>query len=249
MVGKAIGRSQANKQMRQLLKDQPKYKENALATTMLNARMPGAAQAERNIYGEQASMLGRAQQAATSSSDIMQQLGGAQAQTNQALQGLAGQEAADYQRRYGNYISEKDKAFSDELRQYQTRAQLEGAIQENKQNTMGDIANVGMGLANFGAAGGFSGAGLTGKTTTPSGSNAVPQQTLPLGTSTLGTIPGQGLMNLNPYGRMNIPPMNRQPGQMGMNLTPYGSMDIPAFNYDYYNQGVNNFFPYNTMRK
>jgi hypothetical protein len=155
MIGKAIGRSQANSQMRKLLADQPKYEANPLATTMLNARMPGAVQAERNIYGEQANMLGRAQQAATSSSDIMQQLSGAQAQTNQAFQGLAGMEATDYQRRYGNYISEKEKEYQDKLRQYQVRAQLEGAIQENRQNTMGDIANTGMGLANFIASGGF----------------------------------------------------------------------------------------------
>lgn len=159
-VGKMIGRGQANRQMRKLLAEQPKYKENQLATTQLNARMPGAAQAERNIYGEQANILGRSQQAATSSSDVLQQLGGVQAQTNQALQGLAGQEAADYQRRYQNYTTEKDKAFEDQLRQFQNRAQIEGGIQENKQNNWGDVSSMGFGMANFAAQGGFGKGGI-----------------------------------------------------------------------------------------
>lgn len=250
MALKGIGRAIANQKLKELEKNMPKYKENALATTLLNARMPGAAQAERNILAEQANMLGKSQQAATSSSDIMQQIGGLQSQTNQALQGLAGAEAADYQRRYGNYVNEKDKVFADELRQYQTKAQLQGARQENMQNTFGDIANLGMGLANFEAAGGFKGTSLqdlVGKKT-PTVDNTVAQpQTLPL--STMGTFPGQGSMNLTPYGRMDLPPVNRVPGQMGMNLTPYERMQLPPMNYDYYNQGLNNFFPYNTMRR
>jgi len=208
MLARAGGRIIANRKLTELEKNMPKYKENALATTLLNARMPGAAQAERNILAEQANMLGKSQQAATSSSDIMQQIGGLQSQTNQALQGLAGAEAADYQRRYGNYVNEKDKVFADELRQYQTRAQLQGARQENMQNTFGDIANLGMGLANFEAAGGFTGtglAGLTGKSaTSPTPSSLAPQQqTMPFSTSTVGAIPGQGSMDLN--FRRNVP--------------------------------------------
>jgi hypothetical protein len=206
LLAKGIGRAIANKKLTELEKNMPKYKENALATTLLNARMPGAAQAERNILAEQANMLGKSQQAATSSSDIMQQIGGLQSQTNQALQGLAGTEAADYQRRYGNYINEKDKVFADELRQYQTKAQLQGARQENMQNTFGDIANLGMGLANFEAAGGFKGTSLqdlVGKKT-PAVDNTIAQpQTLPLSTSTVGAIPGQGAIDLN--FRRNVP--------------------------------------------
>lgn len=203
MALKGVGRAIANQKLKELEKNMPKYKENALATTLLNARMPGAAQAERNILAEQANMLGKSQQAATSSSDIMQQIGGLQSQTNQALQGLAGQEAADYQRRYGNYIQEKDKVFADELRQYQTKAQLQGARQENMQNTFGDIANLGMGLANFEAAGGFKGTGLAGSMGKNTSTNITPssiaakQQTIPFSTSTVGAIPGQGMMDLN----------------------------------------------------
>lgn len=161
-VGKMIGRGGANRQMRKLLAEQPKYKYDGMARTLLNARMPGAAQAERNIYQSGANTMGRMQQAATSASDVMQAAAGTQAQENQAFQGLAGQEAQDYQRRYGNYQEEQQRKFADELRQYQTRAQLEGAIQENKQNTWGDISNAGFSLASFNAAGGFGKEGLKG---------------------------------------------------------------------------------------
>tara|TARA_R110000868_G_scaffold157413_1_gene384636 strand:- start:147 stop:884 length:738 start_codon:yes stop_codon:yes gene_type:complete len=201
-VGKMIGRGQANRQMRKLLAEQPKYKENQLATTQLNARMPGAAQAERNIYGEQANILGRSQQAATSSSDVLQQLGGVQAQTNQALQGLAGQEAVDYQRRYQNYTTEKDKAFEDQLRQFQNRAQIEGGIQENKQNSWGDVSSMGFGVANFAAQGGFNKGGfnnkdIAGTRATPTTPTLIPPQSTvarTLGTSvTQSPMQGQGL--------------------------------------------------------
>lgn len=232
MLAKGLGRANANKQLIELERNMPKYKENALATTLLNARMPGAAQAEKNILAEQANMLGKSQQAATSSSDIMQQIGGMQSQTNKSLQDLAGTEAADYQRRYGNYINEKDKVFSDQLRQYQTSAQLQGARQENMQNTFGDIANFGMGLANFEAAGGFKGtalADLIGKKTptslTPS-SLAPQQQTMPFSASTMGAIPGQGLINLNSRG-MTSPQYNDYYNPNSPNYNPLFSSSNP----------------------
>jgi hypothetical protein len=253
LLAKAGGRIIANRKLTELEKNMPKYKENALATTLLNARMPGAAQAERNILAEQANMLGKSQQAATSSSDIMQQIGGLQSQTNQAFQGLAGQEAADYQRRYGNYVNEKDKVFADELRQYQTKAQLQGARQENMQNTFGDIANLGMGLANFEAAGGFTGTGLAGlvgkNTTSPTPSSlAAKQQTMPLSTSTIGTIPGQGMMDLN--FRRDVPAQyNESYNPNSPNYNPLFSSPNPyaSFinNMNYYNQMWNPNMGYN----
>jgi hypothetical protein len=186
-IGKMIGRGKANRQMRDLLASQPKYKYDEMARTLLNARMPGAAQAERNIYQGGANTMGRMQQAATSSADLMQAAAGTQAQENQAFQGLAGQEAQDYQRRYGNYQEEQQRKFADELRQYQTRSQLEGAIQENKQNTWGDIANMGFGLASFNAQGGFGDKGLKGLfgktgTTSPAQAYAAPSQNMMYGT-------------------------------------------------------------------
>lgn len=182
-----IGRGAANKQMRKLLAEQPKYKYDGMARTLLNARMTGAAQAERNIFQSGANAMGRMQQAATSAADVMQSAAGVQAQGNQALQGLAGQEALDYQRRYGNYQEKQQRKFADELRQYQTRAQLEGAMQENRQNTWGDISNAGFSLASFNAAGGFGKSGLQGmfgksSATSPTQANAAPSQNYMYGT-------------------------------------------------------------------
>jgi len=155
-VGKMIGRGQANKELERLLAEAPKYKNRAgLTQTQLNARMPGAVQAERNVYGEQANILGRGQQAATSSSDILQQLAGVQSQTNQAISGINQAELADYQRRYGNLAEAENADYLAAQNQYAQKAQIKGAMQENRQNTWGDISSMGFGVANFAAQGGF----------------------------------------------------------------------------------------------
>jgi hypothetical protein len=236
-IGKMIGRGKANRQMRDLLASQPKYKYDEMARTLLNARMPGAAQAERNIYQGGANTMGRMQQAATSSADLMQAAAGTQAQENQAFQGLAGQEAQDYQRRYGNYQEEQQRKFADELRQYQTRSQLEGAIQENKQNTWGDIANMGFGLASFNAQGGFGDKGLKGLFGKSGGggvnqANAVANMSkmgYPRMTSPTNTGAMQGAYN--PIALSNMANMG-QP-QMGN----YGNIGmIPNANNPYYYQ-------------
>ena len=166
MVGKAIGRSQANKQMKQLLKDQPKYQENtlakqkyALAQNMFNSQMPGTQEYMSGIERGRASTIASAERAG---GNPLLAASAASSQANEAGQALAGQQAAYKQNAYGNVasanqglINEQDKVYQDQLRQYQTRAQLEGAMQENRQNTLGDITNAGMGLANFSASGGF----------------------------------------------------------------------------------------------
>lgn len=166
MVGKAVGRSQANKQMRQLLKDQPKYQENplakqqyALSQNMFNAQMPGTQEYMSGIERGRASTIASAERAG---GNPLLAASAASSQANEAGQALAGQQAAYKQNAYGNVaaanqglINEQDKVYQDQLRQYQTRTQLEGAMQENRQNTWGDVTNTGFGLANFAASGGF----------------------------------------------------------------------------------------------
>jgi len=170
-VGKMVGRGKANRKMNELLSQDPQYKANplaaerySLAKTLLNARMPGSVQAERNIYKSGANATSSASRAATDSSQLLATAGEIQGNQNEAFTGLGMQEANDYQRRYGNYanaqdqqINEQDKVYSDQLRRYNDRFDVEGAKNENRQNTWGDISNLGFGLANFGAAGGFQG--------------------------------------------------------------------------------------------
>jgi len=166
-VGKMIGRGKANKQMEALIAQNPVYKENpmarqrlGLAQSLLNARMPGAAAAERNIYGTQANRLSQLQRGATDSSQLLAMGAQAQGQTNQAFGDLGIAEAQDYQRRYGNLagaqegvIREGDKVFQDETRRFQDLAQIRGAQNANRQANWGDVSGMGFGLMDFGMTG------------------------------------------------------------------------------------------------
>jgi len=166
-VGKGLERGRSNRELRKLMGTMPQYKENplfaqrlGLAQQLLNARMPGAAAAERNIYQTQANQMANVQRGATSGSDVLLAGAGAAGQAGQAFNQLGQAEMADYQRRYGNLAqaqdaqaAEQQRLFEDQLRRYQMQTQLQGAIQENRAATFGDISNFGMGLANLGFGG------------------------------------------------------------------------------------------------
>jgi hypothetical protein len=180
-VGKGIQRGKANRELKRLMGSMPQYKENPLfaqrlnlAQTLLNARMPGAAAAERNIYQTQANQMANVQRGATSGSDVLLAGAGAAGQAGQAFDQLAQAEMADYQRRYGNLAqaqdaqaAEQQRLFEDQLRRYQMQTQLQGAIQQNRAATWGDISNFGMGVADIGVSAmkaQNAGTGTTGKT-------------------------------------------------------------------------------------
>lgn len=168
-IGKMFGRKKANRQLEELMRRNPQYKENPLAAqrlglsqTLLNARMPGAAMAERNIYSNQATQFANVNRNATDAAQALGLTGGIGGQTNQAFNELGMQEANDYQRRFGNLegaqqgmIEEGDKVFNDQVRRFNDEVQMRGAQQQNRQNTWGDIGNLGWGLADFGMSGGF----------------------------------------------------------------------------------------------
>jgi len=166
-----FARGKANKEMRNLSKQDPKYAANPLAaqrlsyaTALRDARMPGAAAAERNIYGNMGNTLSNVQNNASNSSQVLAMAGAAQGQAQQGFENLGMAEAQDQQRRMGNWeaalqgqIGEEDKVFGDELRRYGNKVQTQGAIAENRSNTWGDISNMGFGLADFAQAGGMDG--------------------------------------------------------------------------------------------
>jgi hypothetical protein len=168
-IGKLIGRGKANRQMEKLLAQNPAYKENplarerlGLARQLLNARMPGAVQAERNIFSTQANQLSNINRGATDASQALALGAGVQGQTNDSIQDLGMSEAQDYQRRYQNLgsaqqgvIQEGDKVFQDKIRRFNDMASIRGAQNANRQNSWGDVSNMGFGLMNFGLAGGF----------------------------------------------------------------------------------------------
>jgi hypothetical protein len=176
-VANLFGSRKANKRLDRLMKQNPTYQSNpiaaqrmALAQQLLNARQPGAAAAERNIYGAQANTLANIQRNATDSSQALALAAGSQGQTNQAFGDLAQQEAQGYQQRYQNLsgaqqgmIEEGDKVYQDQVRRFQDLAQIRGMQTRNTQNAWQGVSNLGFGLLNFGLAGGqnalFSGGG------------------------------------------------------------------------------------------
>ena len=174
-IGKAIGRGKANKQMEKLMNENPIYQENPLAKqrlgyaqVLVDSRMPGATQAERNIFTNQATQLGRLDRSATDASQALALASGIGAQTDKSLIDLGMTEAQDYQRRYGNLVDaqegvirENDKVFQDQTRRWSDKVGIRGAQQQNRQNTWGDISNFGFAVANMAASGAFGGGGET----------------------------------------------------------------------------------------
>lgn len=183
-IGSIFGSRRSNRELEKLLKQDPKYAINpiaqqrmGLAQTLLNARMPGAAAAERNIYGNQANALGQINRNATDASQALALAAASQGQTNQAFGNLAQQEAGDYQRRYGNLIgaqegmiNEGDKVYQDQVRRFQDLASIRGAQNQNRQNSWNSLSSLGFGMAGMGMFGGgiggniFGGKGGGGKT-------------------------------------------------------------------------------------
>lgn len=168
-IGQLFGAKKANKRLNALLAQDPSYQANpvasqrmGLASQLLNARAPGAASAERNIFANQANQISNINRAATDSGQALALATGAQGQTNEAIEDLGQQETADYQRRYGNLsnaqdgvIAEDDKVYQDKVRRFQDLAQIRGAQQQNRNAGWQTITNAGMGIMNFGLAGGF----------------------------------------------------------------------------------------------
>lgn len=165
-IGKFASAGEANQQLQGLIGQDPAYSANpiaaqrlGLAQTLLNARQPGAVSAERNISGAQGGANADIQRNATSGSQAIAAEAGAQGTTDQNIQKLQQNEAAGYQTRYANLagaeegsISEGDKVFQSQLRQFQDKAQIMGAQAANRMNMWGSLSNLGFGAANFGAA-------------------------------------------------------------------------------------------------
>jgi len=208
-IGQLFGNGRANRELRNLQSQDPNYATSTagiqnnqiaqgrydLAETILNSQMPGTAQEQNNILGNQSNVVGNANRTATNSAQALAVGAGAQGQTNQAFSNLAGQQADWYKGNLQNYnqagqgvINEGDKRYQDQIRQFEDKTQIQGAINANRQNTWGSIANGGFALANFGMNGGFKGMFGGGG----SGLNN--------STQAVGNIPGQGLGIPNMYG-------------------------------------------------
>jgi len=179
-----FSKHQANKKLKEMEKNMPTYsmdegvkKRLGLSQTLLNARMPGAAAAERNIYQTQANQMAGAQRGATSGNELLLAGSGAAAQAGQQFGALNQAENADYQRRYGNVSSatdamaaEKQAEFANKMQNYQQSVAMEGARQANTQQAISQGTQLGMGLGSMAQEGAFNG---TPSTTPATGSGGV----------------------------------------------------------------------------
>ncbi len=167
-VANLFGSRKANKRLDRLMKQNPTYQSNpiaaqrmALAQQLLNARMPGAAAQERNIYGAQANANASVERSATDASQALAVKAAIAGQTNQQFNQLGVQEGQDYYNRLNNLtgaeqgmIAEGDKVYQDQVRRFQDLAQIRGMQTRNTQNAWQGVSNLGFGLLNFGLAGG-----------------------------------------------------------------------------------------------
>lgn len=176
-IANIFGAGKSNRELKRLMKNDPKYSINPVAKeryghaqTLLNARMPGAAAAERNIQATQANQLSNINRLATDSSQALALAGGIQGGTNQAVEQLGMQENQDYYNRLQNLggaqqgmIAEGDKVYQDNVRRFENMMQAAGAQQQNRAGAWNSLSSLGFGIANLGMSGGFRGsAGASG---------------------------------------------------------------------------------------
>jgi hypothetical protein len=180
-IGSLFGAKKSNKELGKLLKQDPSYTANPLAAqrlamsqNLLNARMPGAARMENNLFTSQANSLAGINRNATDSSQALALAAGVQGQTDQSLNQLGMQEAQDYQRRYNNLteaqqgqIGEDDKVYQDQIRRFEDSAKIKGAQIQNRQSAWNSLSQLGfgamgLGLSNPGQTGGGMFGGLFG---------------------------------------------------------------------------------------
>jgi len=124
----AFTQYQQNQRVKNVMGEMKAPDKSALNQAQLerNARMQGAAQAERNIYQSGANAMGKIQQSATSGADVMQAAAGISGQSNEAFQNLATQEGqnkaqanqaylqalSNYQQQYNDYLQSKISGLS-----------------------------------------------------------------------------------------------------------------------------------------
>lgn len=167
-IGSLFGNKKSNKRLEELLGQNPTYQQNpiagqrlALAQQLLNARMPGAASMERNIYGVQANADSNVDRNATDASQALAMKAAIAGQTNQQFSQLGIQEQQNYYNNLNNFtgaqegmIQEGDKVYQDQIRRFQDLAAIRGAQNQNRQNVWNGISNMGFGLASFGLSAG-----------------------------------------------------------------------------------------------
>lgn len=176
-IGSNISTDKARSQLLSLGGQDPTYTQSpyakerlGLAETLLNAKMPGAATMEKNIYGTQAAQDYNIDKTATDSAQALSAKAAAAGQAGQQFQNLSVQEAQDYYNRLNNLTgaqqgmtAENDKAYQDRVRRWQDSVNILMARTGMRQNEWQSVSNLGGMIG--GMSGGFGGGGGGAKTT------------------------------------------------------------------------------------
>lgn len=133
-----------------------------LAQTLLNARMPGASNIERNIEKTGAATRDNIDRNATDGSQALAMGAVAQGNENQAFENLGTSEAQDYYNRLNNYnsanqgmVQEGDKSYQDQVRQWQDKVNISLGRNNLRQQQGQNLVSLGgmIGGMNFGGGG------------------------------------------------------------------------------------------------
>ena len=163
----SIAGIKADKKLKSLLETDPEYTISpyakntlGLATTLLNARMPGAAFQERNIYGTGANALNNINNNATDASQAITAGAGVLGKQDEQFGQLGMQDAQDYYNRLGNLnkanegmTAEHQAQFDDQVRRWQD--QVNTVMTQYKMRRQG-----GNDWSQLGAAGASLGSGM-----------------------------------------------------------------------------------------
>lgn len=169
-IGKLFGNAKSNRQLGVLAGQDPSYQSSpyasqrlGLAETLLNSKMPGSATIERGINSSQQNTIDAFGRGSTDSSQFLLGAAGSQGVANNAYQQEGLNQNDYYQQQLKNLtgaqegmINEGDKVYQDKVRQFGDKAQIQGAMNANRQNTWSSIENLGGGIADFGLNKGFS---------------------------------------------------------------------------------------------
>lgn len=172
-IGNNLSVDKTRSQMLSLGAQDPKYTQSqyaqegyGLAKNLLNARMPGAANIEKNIYQNQANTTDSIEKNATDGSQALAMLGASQGNTNKAFQNLGTAENQNYMNTLNNLegqqknmTEENDKSYQDSVRKWQDsmnilmqRGNMRSGEWQNVTNLGGMVSS--MGLGSIGGSGG-----------------------------------------------------------------------------------------------
>lgn len=160
----AIAGIKADKKLSSLIEKDPAYTVSpyaqdtlGLAKTLLNARMKGAVERERNIYGTQAGKIDNINKNATDSSQALALAAGVGGQTDAAFGNLQEMENQDYGNKVNNLnnanqvmTQEHQNLFDDSVRRWQDQVNTVMTQYKMRQKGGSDVANWGAGLSSMG---------------------------------------------------------------------------------------------------